>query len=66
MENRFLSIFGEGTVIKKFCLPKINHIVAVVPNQGVKLIRELDSEFNAFINSNNPSVSDVISRHMAE
>ena len=28
---RFLTIFGKLTVIKTLCLPKLNHIVTVVP-----------------------------------
>ena len=29
---RFLTVFGKLTVIKTLCLPKLTHIVTVVPN----------------------------------
>ena len=32
---RFLTIYGKVTVIKNLCIPKINHIVAVIPNFSI-------------------------------
>ena len=37
--HRFLTIFGKITVIKTLCLPKLNHIVSVVPNPNLALLR---------------------------
>ena len=38
---RFLSIFGKITVIKTLCIPKLNHVVAVVPNPSVAHLKLL-------------------------
>ena len=48
------------------CLPKLNHIVTVVSNSNLTYVKELESEFRAFINDNNPSVVDDITRHMSK
>ena len=62
----FLTVFGKLTVIKTLCLPKLNHIVTVVPNTNLIYIKELESEFRLFINDNNPSVVDDVTRHMSK
>ena len=59
-------MFGKLTVIKTLCLPKLNHIVTVVPNPNLTYVRELESEFRLFINDNNPSVVCDITRHMSK
>ena len=61
---RHLTIFGKLTVIKTLCLPKLTHIVTVVPNPCSTFITELVSEFNNFIYNNNPSVVNDVTRHM--
>ena len=62
---RFLSIFGKITVIKTLCLPKLNHIVAVVPNPSVAHLKLLESELKFFISDGNPNVVDETTRKMA-
>ena len=54
------------TVIKTLCLPKLNHVVTVVPNPNLTYIKELESEFRLFINDNNSSVVDDVTRHMSK
>ena len=61
---RHLTVFGKLTVIKTLCLPKLTHIVTVVPNPCSTFITELESEFNHFISDNNPSVVNEVTRHM--
>lgn len=46
------------------CSPKLNHIVAVVPNHNLTYLKQLESEFKSFINKNNPSVVDKTRGHM--
>ena len=55
---RFLTIYGKITVIKTLCIPKINHIVAVVPNPSIAHLKSLESELKFFITDGNPSVVD--------
>ena len=62
---RFLSIFGKITVIKTLCIPKINHVIAVVPNPSVAHLKLLESELKFFISDGNPNVVDEITRKMA-
>ena len=40
---RFLTIYGKVTVIKNLCIPKINHIVAVIPNPSIAHLKTLES-----------------------
>ena len=47
-------------------MPKLNHIITVVPNPNLEYIKELESEFKSFINDNNPSVVDKTTRHMSK
>ena len=47
------------------CLPKLNHIVFVVPNPSLAHLKLLESELKAFISDNNPNVVDKTTRHMA-
>ena len=59
-------MFRKLTIIKTLCLPKLNHIVTVVPNSNLTYVKELENEFRAFINDNNPSVVDDLTRHMSK
>ena len=61
---RFLTIFGKITVIKTMCLPKLNHVVAVVPNPSVAHLKLLESELKFFITDGNPNVVDETTRRM--
>ena len=63
---RFLTIFGKITVIKTLCLPKLNHIVSVVPNPNLVHLKQLESELKTFIFDNNPNVVDETTRHMTK
>ena len=63
---RFLTVFGKLTVIKTLCLPKLNHIVTVVPNPNLTYVKELEREFRLFIHDNNPPVVDDVTRHMSK
>ena len=47
------------------CLPKLNHIVSVVPNPSLAHLKLLESELKAFISDNNPNIVDKMTRHMA-
>merc|ERR1711891_129781 len=62
---RFLTIYGKVTVMKNLCIPKINHIVAVVPNPSIAHLKSLESELKFFITDGNPSVVDEKTRGMA-
>ena len=63
-EFRHLTVFGKLTVIKTLCLPKLTHIVTVVPNPCSTFITELETEFKHFITNNCPSVVCEVTRHM--
>ena len=65
-KHRFLSVFGKITVIKTMCLPKLNHIVSVVPNPNLTYLQQLETEFKKFISDNNPNVVDETTRHMTK
>ena len=65
-KHRFLTIFGKVTVIKTLCLPKLNHIVSVVPNPNLAHLKQLESELKTFIFDNNPNVVDETTRHMTK
>ena len=65
-KHRFLTIFGKITVIKTLCLPKLNHIVSVVPNPNLAHLKQLESELKTFIFYNNPNVVDETTRHMTK
>ena len=62
---RYLTIFGKITVIKTLCLPKLNHIVSVVPNPNFAHLKLLESELKMFISDNNPNLVDKMTRHKA-
>ena len=62
---RFLTIYGKVTVIKSLCIPKINHIVAVVPSFSIAHLKVLESELKFFILDGNPNVVDEKTRKMA-
>ena len=59
-----MKVFGKLTVIKTMCLPKLTHIVTVVPNLCLTYVTELESEFKSFINDKNPYVVNDVTRHM--
>ena len=61
---RFLTIFGKVMVVKTICIPKLNHIAAVVPNPSCTHLRSLELELKQFIASNNPNVVDDKTRKM--
>ena len=63
---RYLTIFGKITVIKTLCLPKLNHIVSVVPNPNLAHLKQLESELKTFISDNNPNVVDETTSHMTK
>ena len=63
---RFLTVFGKLTVIKTLCLPKLNHIITVVPIPNLTYVNELEREFRHFIHDNNPPVVDDVTRHMSK
>ena len=39
-KHKFLTIFGKITVIKTLCLPKLIHIVSVVPNSNLVHLKQ--------------------------
>ena len=49
---RFLTKFGKVTAIKTMCLPKLNHVIAVVPNPSIAHLKLLESELKLFIADN--------------
>ena len=53
-------VFGTLTIITIICLPKLNHIVTVVPSMNLSSVRELEKEFNLFINNNNRPVVFIL------
>ena len=61
---RFLTIFVKVMVIKTMCLPKLNHVVAVVPNPSVAHLKLLESELKLFIAYKNPNVVNEATRQM--
>ena len=63
-KHRFITVFGKITVIKTMCLPKLNHIVTVMPNPNKTYLKQLECDFKKFINENNHSVVDKTTRHM--
>ena len=52
-------------MIKTLCLPKLNHVVAVVPNPSVAHLKLLESELKFFISDSNPNIVDETTRKMA-
>ena len=55
--HRFLTVFGKITVIKTMFIPKFTLIATVIPNLSLGQIKEIEREFELFINDNNPSVT---------
>ena len=60
----FKIFFGKVTVIKTLCLPKLNHIVSVVPNPNLAHLKQLESDLKTFISDNNHNVVEETTRHM--
>ena len=63
---RYLTIFGKITVIKTLCLPKLNHIVSVVPNPSLVHLKLLESELKMFISDINPNIVNEMTRLMSK
>ena len=63
-QHRFLTVFGKITVIKTMCIPKFTHIATVIPNLSISQIKEIEREFETFLNENNPSVTNKTTRYM--
>ena len=61
---RHLTIFGKLVVIKTLCLPKLTHVVTVVPNPCSTFITELETEFKHFVSNNCPSVVCEVTKYM--
>ena len=55
-KHRFLTVFGKITVIKTMCIPKFTHIATVIPNLCLGCIKNIEREFEIFLNDKNPSV----------
>ena len=53
-------------MIKTLCIPKFIHIATVIPNLSIEQIKEIEKEFELFLNKNNPSVTDKTSRYMGK
>ena len=51
--HRCLTVFGKITVIKTMCIPKFTHIATVIPNLSIGQIKEIEREFQLFINNSN-------------
>ena len=64
-KHRFSTVFGKITVIKTMCLPKFTHIATVIPSLSLKRIKEIEREFDIFLNYNDPSVTNKTTRYMA-
>ena len=64
--HRFLSVFGKITVIKTMCIPKFTHIATVIPNLSIRQIKDIEREFELFLNNNNPSVTDKTTRYTSK
>ena len=47
------------------CLPKFTHIATVIPILSLKRIKEIEREFEIFLNCNGPSLPDKTTRYMA-
>ena len=62
--HRFLAVFGKIPVIKTMCIPKFTHIATVIPNLSIGQIKEIEKEFESFLNENNTSVKDKMTRHL--
>ena len=48
------------------CIPKFTHIATVIPNLSISQIKEIEREFELFINDNNPSVTVKVIRYMSK
>ena len=64
--HRFLTVFGKITVIKTMCIPKFTHIATVIPNLSLGRIKDIEWEFEIFLNDNNPSVTDKTTGYMTK
>ena len=65
-QHIFLTVFGKITVIKTMCIPKFTHIATVIPNLSIGQIKEIEREFELFINNLNPSVTYKMTRYMSK
>ena len=64
--HRFLTVFGKITVIKTMCIPKFTHIATLIPNLSIGQIKDIEREFEIFLNESNPSVTDKTTRYMSK
>ena len=64
--HRFLTVLGKITVIKTMCIPEFTHIATLIPNLSIGQIRDIEREFEIFLNENNPSVTDKMTRYMSK
>jgi hypothetical protein len=58
MEAEILNYIWEDNHDQTMFLPKLNHIVSVVPNPNIFYLQQLNTEFRRFIYDNNPNVVD--------
>ena len=58
MEAEILNYIWEDNHDQIMFLPKLNHIVSVVPNPNIFYLQQLNTEFRRFISDNNPNVVD--------
>ena len=59
-------MFSKITVIKTMCIPKFTHIATVIPNLSIGQIKDIEREFDIFLNENNPSVMVKTTRYMSK
>ena len=48
------------------CIPKFTHITTVNPNLSIGQIKDIEREFEIFLNENNPSVTDKRTRYASK
>ena len=58
MEAQILNCIFENNHYQPMFLPKLNHIVSVVPNPNPFYLQQLNTEFRRFISDKYPNVVD--------
>ena len=48
------------------CIPKFTHIATVIPNLSLGCIKDIEREFEIFLNDNNPSVTYKVTYYMTK
>ena len=66
MKTQIFTVFVKITLIKTMCIPKFTNIATVIPNLSIGQIKEIEREFELFINDNNPSVTNKVTRYMSK